>query len=590
EGEEFQERRWVEELEHREAANDECEVNPEELDSQFPPDPDIFSLSKSPISDCPICGLQFINFSEEQVSIHVNKCLDGKITTTISKTSASATVGQLGCDAERLPPGHTPPKPAQPSPFPLNSVHAGQPSAFSKLMASNAEDAAWANAAASEEASRGKRSFERTCPFYKILPGFAICVDAFRYGAVEGCQAYFLSHFHSDHYIGLSGKWCHGPIYCSRATGNLVRQQLRVDPKWVVDLDFEQETEVPGTGGVTVIMIPANHCPGSSLFLFQKALGKGPNPKKRRVLHCGDFRACRSHVEHPHLCPSIPCPTSGKTKLQKIDVCYLDTTYLNPKYAFPPQEDVVQACVDMSVSLNNSTSNLLKGTKQEGGLAQFVKNGDTAAPLAGGKSDIKRNQGRLLIVVGTYSIGKEKICIAIAKALKSKIFASTPKRRICACLEDPELDELLTSNPREAQVHMAPLSELQPQTLDAYLQDFQDCFQSIVGFRPSGWNYRPPTGRSMTNLTVKTVLFGQNWKSRYAVNNMGPQRGSTKRAACFGVPYSEHSSFRELTMFCCALHIDRIIPTVNTGSAKSRQMMRYWADQWGAERRKNGLF
>jgi DNA cross-link repair 1A protein len=28
----------------------------------------------------------------------------------------------------------------------------------------------------------------------------------------------------------------------------------------------------------------------------------------------------------------------------KIDTCYLDTTYLNPKYCFPPQPQVIEAC------------------------------------------------------------------------------------------------------------------------------------------------------------------------------------------------------------------------------------------------------
>lgn len=68
-----------------------------------------------------------------------------------------------------------------------------------------------------------------------------------------------------------------------------------------------------------------------------------------------------------------------------------------------------------------------------------------------------------------------------------------------------------------------------------------------------------------------------------------PQRGSTREASCFGVPYSEHSSFRELTMFCCALRIEKIVPTVNVGSAASRTKMKTWIDRWMAERRKNGV-
>lgn len=67
-----------------------------------------------------------------------------------------------------------------------------------------------------------------------------------------------------------------------------------------------------------------------------------------------------------------------------------------------------------------------------------------------------------------------------------------------------------------------------------------------------------------------------------------PLRGSTKEASCFGVPYSEHSSFRELTMFICALRVEKVVPTVNVGSAASRTKMKNWIEKWLAERKKHG--
>lgn len=611
EGEEYQVRRFEEEQRRLEMAAMGIE---EELDEDEPPNDATTLIVKHEEVEtgdqgvCPMCSLSLAGASETDAAVHVNSCLDGKPTPLPDRTASPKPATANGPDAKRFRRPERAPRPGQENPFVLGQAEPGGKSAFSKLMAGHSEESAWATAAATENASRGKPSWQRTCPFYKILPGFFIAVDAFRYGAVKDANAYFLSHFHSDHYIGLTASWNHGPIYCSKVTANLVKQQLRVDPKFVIALDWEKEVEVPGTDGVRVTMISANHCPGSSLYLFEKTTSsKGKSPKKQRVLHCGDFRACRAHVEHPLLRPDVMDIVGGKTQQQKLDVCYLDTTYLNPKYAFPSQEDVIKACADMCVSLSkenvdeNDSWEQAKRERAGEGMAKFVRKdsssstikvepGDDDPNTIMGNTATAKKRGRLLVVVGTYSIGKERICLGIARALNSKIYAPPGKQRICAALEDPELNSRLTTNPIEAQVHMTPLFEIRADTLDDYLKDYGKHFSRAVGFRPSGWNYRPPNSRFTESPSVSTVLNSANWKSTYSMRDLAPQRGSTSRAACFGVPYSEHSSFRELTIFCTALRIEKIIPTVNVGSAKSRERMKAWCDRWATHRRKEGLF
>ncbi|KAH8149703.1 uncharacterized protein LAJ45_06334 [Morchella importuna] len=369
-----------------------------------------------------------------------------------------------------------------------------------------------------------------------------------------------------------SSKWSHGPIYCSRVTANLVRSKLGVDPKYVRELPWEEWTDF-GVEGIRVRGLDANHCPGSMLFLFEETKKGG-----KRILHCGDFRASPEHLRHPLLTPG-----EEGLKGQKIDLVYLDTTYLNPKYAFPAQNGVIEACATMCVKLQKEA---------ETGVEEPItgKNSTMGSFMTGANHAPSKKKGRLLIIVGTYSIGKERICLGIAKALGTKIFAPPNKLKICRQLEDPILDNLLTSNPHEAQVHMTPLMDIQIETLQEYLNTFKPHFDRIVGFRPSGWNYRPPNSRLTDSPAVNTVLYGAAWRSEYSTEEMTPMRGSGREVKCFGVPYSEHSSFRELSMFICGLNVVKVIPTVNIGSAKRRDEMKVWIQKWEVEKRKNGLF
>jgi DNA cross-link repair 1A protein len=61
--------------------------------------------------------------------------------------------------------------------------------------------------------------------------------------------------------------------------------------------------------------------------------------------------------------------------------------------------------------------------------------------------------------------------------------------------------------------------------------------------------------------------------------------GETERS---GVPYSEHSSFFELTCFALSLPGPqlRMIATVNVGNERSRALMKSWFQKWHTEKEK----
>ncbi|KZP21085.1 DRMBL-domain-containing protein [Athelia psychrophila] len=465
------------------------------------------------------------------------------------------------------------PTPSKPS---SSKVHSSD--AFSVLMTSHKENEAWKEASEAEDrtfrASKGNR---RKAPFYKVLQGMPIAVDAFRYGSIPGVTAYFLTHAHSDHYTNLAANWKNGPIYCSDGTANLIIHMLSVDPKWVHPLPMDVPTIIPNTGGVKVTLIEANHCPGSCLFFYEgpQTIDAGDSAFKSpfvgssqtfRYLHCGDFRASPRHVLHPAV------------KGKRIDHIYLDTTYLDPKYTFPPQPLVISACAELArrIVAKQSTSD---------GAGERKLTMDSFMTVD--KSPVRTKQDKTLIVVGTYSIGKERIVKAIAKALNTRVYCDARKAAILRCQSDPELHALLTTDPYAALVHLVPLGLIAADKLKTYIERFNGTFTRVVGFRPTGWTYTAPSG-SEQSPSIPSIIARTAAHPPFTYSSFKPMRNSTAALTLYGVPYSEHSSFFELTCFAMSLEWTKMIATVNVGSAVSRGKMGRWVERWEAERKKRG--
>ncbi|NWV02945.1 DCR1A protein, partial [Ptilonorhynchus violaceus] len=307
--------------------------------------------------------------------------------------------------------------------------------------------------------STGEEPGKKYCPFYKKIPGTGFTVDAFRYGEIEGCTAYFLTHFHSDHYCGLTKNF-RFPIYCNKITGNLVKSKLRVQEQYVHVLPMDTECVI---NGIKVLLLDANHCPGAAMILFYL-------PSGTVILHTGDFRADPSMER----CPAL----MG----QQVHTLYLDTTYCSPEYTFPSQQEVIQFAVNIAfetVTLNPRT----------------------------------------LVVCGTYSIGKEKVFLALSM--------------FCFLFS---------------------------QGLHDHLNKFSENFDQILAFKPTGWTYSD---------------------SCLSLEDIKPQtRG---KITIYGIPYSEHSSYLEMKRFVQWLKPQKIIPTVNVGDWRDRSLMEKHFRDWMTE-------
>eukprot|EP00977_Amphora_coffeiformis_P019592 scaffold7349_cov173-Amphora_coffeaeformis.AAC.73 len=348
-----------------------------------------------------------------------------------------------------------------------------------------------------------------SCPDYKRIPGTDFVVDGFYYATPSLTSNYFLSHFHADHYGGLTKSWSAGIIYCSSITANLVQQQLYVQRKFLHVLPMNQTMTLETRSGkkVKVTLVDANHCPGAVLFLFQVG--------EQTILHVGDFRWNRAQ----HL-SSIHSLLQGR----RLDQIYFDTTYCDPKHTLPTQQEAIDATVEYAV-------------------AQV--------------QEAKKKRQRLLLLFGAYTIGKERIYMAVAKALGMKVYVDARRYRILQALEWPEQERaLITRRVDETMLWVVPLGHISMKKLPSYthakIGQTQHTFDRVIGFRPTGWSLKSGKSKSKKDENDLLTLC---------------HRGSVTSCS---VPYSEHSAFPELVDCLACLQPRIIVPTVSVRKSQEQ--------------------
>uniref|UniRef100_A0A182W873 DNA cross-link repair 1A protein n=1 Tax=Anopheles minimus TaxID=112268 RepID=A0A182W873_9DIPT len=329
---------------------------------------------------------------------------------------------------------------------------------------------------------RGKSGKKIVCPSYKIIAGTNFAVDAFRYGDIEGVTHYFLTHFHADHYIGLKKSFSK-PLIMSAITARLVKAFINVSEEFYRVIELHQSIVIDG---VEIIALDANHCPGGIMFLFR--LPNGSN-----MLHTGDFRASPEMEEYPEFW-NFP-----------IDCIYLDTTYLSSKYAFKSQYESV---ADARVA-----------------VVAFLK---------------KHIGVKVLIVCGSYLIGKEKVWLELAMATGMKVWTEPNRLKALKAIADPQYLSMLVADPLKANIHVLAMKKLSYDELTEYMNQFPDQYESVIAIRPSGWE--------------------KNSKPQY--------RG---RINIVGIEYSEHSSFDELKRFVQFIRPREVISTVPYGNSNQNR-------------------
>ena len=345
----------------------------------------------------------------------------------------------------------------------------------------------------------------------------------------KGTQSWFLSHFHYDHYIGLKKDFSKGQIYCTKVTAKLIHHIIGVPLEVIFVVELNRPVAIQG---VRVTALDANHCPGACMFLFEPA-GEVP------TLHTGDARLTEE---------ALRANMGAMARVRGKCALILDTTYCSLRYAsFPSQRRVIED------------------------LARVCR-----AELA--------SNPKVLILVGTYTIGKEAVFFELARALGTKVYIGANKRRVIKCLDlSQEERDVTTSNDKETCLHAVPLGYTRSQKrMEGILKHYKNKFTGIVAICPTGWSLAPDNTTNATNEMGKNSEIPKAW--------MGPKAKPSKAAAAksksvvtcrrrgkvvtYSAPYSEHSSYGEMRAFVHWLQPTVVIPFVKVSDQRALSGLR----------------
>jgi len=301
-------------------------------------------------------------------------------------------------------------------------------------------------------------------------PGTRFLVDGFAHD-LDGCEHWFLTHFHADHYQGLTKKFDRGVVYGTPTTIRLVKERLGVDPRRLRAVRIGERVDVDG---VDVTFIDANHCPGAAMILFEFP----NNPKAAPVLHTGDFRFHEGMRDDPHL----------RKAAERAPVLLLDTTYCSlDQDDFPTQKHVLRAMTDALRS-----------------EAMFGH--------------------RRLFLFGTYTIGKEKVFFEAAKALGQKVYVGKAKLAVLNAIElTKEEKSLITTNDAKTNLHVVPMGSTSFKKMASIMKYYKTRFDSVIAFKPTGWTFsaQSKTSRSTKRRQRgKLVQYGLPYSEHSSLNEL----------------------------------------------------------------------
>lgn len=264
--------------------------------------------------------------------------------------------------------------------------------------------------------------------------------------------------------------------------------------------------------------IDALHCPGSVMLVFRGEFGC--------LLYTGDFRleaACERARRSRNM-------LLGALEDQVVDIIYLDNTYCNPSYDFPPRQ----------VAANQVVNIILSHPEHD-------------------------------VIIGIDTLGKEDLLYHVARVLKIKIWVWPERLRTMHLLG---LYDIFTTNTSLTRVRAVPRYSFSIETLEALNK-----IHPTIGIMASGLPWLKP-GLQMSKTFSGSFLTSRSKRApgrancEFRSDRQSGNTGALERLHeyIYSVPYSDHSNFAELKEFVKLVRPNNLKGIVSSSSCCTEPM------------------
>eukprot|EP00479_Gromia_sphaerica_P014438 TRINITY_DN858_c0_g1_i1.p1 TRINITY_DN858_c0_g1~~TRINITY_DN858_c0_g1_i1.p1 ORF type:complete len:226 (-),score=15.71 TRINITY_DN858_c0_g1_i1:39-671(-) len=168
---------------------------------------------------------------------------------------------------------------------------------------------------------------------------------------------------------------------------------------------------------------------------------------------------------------------------------------------------------------------------------------------------LQEKNERFLIIIGTYSIGKERVLLKIAEETRRKLFVDSKKYDTLKLLDLPcSFEDTFTIDASRTCLHVTSMWNISFQSLWKLTQGGR--FTQVVGFKPTGWSGEIKKQQRTKNnkfnssaVTLNTVLL-VNYRIAYGsliLVKIIPTVGNKNRASVDKMERLTENSNNEMT-------------------------------------------